>query len=111
RRLRDLTFHPELHIDFGAGGVNGEAVALANRKRQWLAATKTPANAAERHRGIASVNQALQPYVAEVRRSIEKRLVAASEQTRAQRVLNSREYASCLFPREVLERFLLDFPV
>ena len=111
QQLRELTFHPERHIDFAAGSANGEASTLVADKRRWLAAAKTPANAAERHREIAAANQSLQPYVADVRRSVERQLAVASEQTRANRVLNSREYASCLFPRELLEEFLLDFPV
>ena len=60
---------------------------------------------------IAAANLALQSYVAGERESIERRLAAASERVRANRVLNSREYASCLFPRKLLEQFLLDFPV
>jgi hypothetical protein len=111
QRLRDLTFHPEEYVDFGGPGVNGEVSELVAEKRRWLAAAKTPANAAERHREIAAANQALQPFVAGVRESVERQLAAASERTRANRVLNSREYASCLFPRELLEEFLLDFPV
>ena len=111
QRLRELTFHPEQFVDFAASGANGEVTAAAESKRHWLAVAKSPANAAERHREIAAANLAMQPYVAGERESIERRLVAASERTRANRVLNSREYASCLFPRKLLEQFLLDFPV
>jgi hypothetical protein len=111
QRLRELTFHPEKYVDFAASEANGDLTAAAESKRRWLAVAKSPANAAERHREIAAANLALQPYVAGERESIERRLAAASERTRANRVLNSREYASCLFPRKLLEQFLLDFPV
>jgi hypothetical protein len=111
QRLRDLTFHPEQHVDFADAGVNGDVTELVASKRRWLDVAKTPANAAERHREIATANQALQPYVAGARESVQRQLAAASERTRANRVLNSREYASCLFPRKLLEQFLLDFPV
>jgi hypothetical protein len=109
--LRDLTFHPEQHVDFADAGVNGDVAELVASKRRWLATAKTPANAAVRHREIATANRGMQPYVAGARESVERRLAAASERTRANRVLNSREYASCLFPRKLLEQFLLDFPV
>jgi hypothetical protein len=111
QQLRDLTFHPEQHVDFADAGVNGDVAELVASKRRWLAMAKTPANAAERHREIAAANRGMQPYVAGARESIERRLAAVSERTRANRVLNSREYASCLFPRKLLEQFLLDFPV
>lgn len=116
RRLRDLTYHPERHIDFSAAGVNGAGVdgaaaELVARKQQWLALAKTPANAAERHREIAAANAGLQPFLADIREGTERELALAGDQARANRVLNSREYASCLFPRQLLEQFLLDFPV
>jgi hypothetical protein len=116
RRLRDLTYHPERHIDLGAArfngaGVNGQAAELVARKQHWLALAKTPANAAERHREIAAANAGLQPFLADIRAGTERELALAGAQARANRVLNSREYASCLFPRQLLEQFLLDFPV
>ncbi|BBO31511.1 hypothetical protein [Lacipirellula parvula] len=108
QRLRDLQYHPEQDVDFAAA--NGEAGAAVASKRQWIATAKTAANAAERHHAIATANAALQPEVAGIREQLEQRIAAASEQSRTNRVLNSREYASCLFPRKSLEQFLLDFP-
>lgn len=109
RRLRDLQFHPEEDVDFSAA-VNGDVGTLVASKRQWIATPKTNANAAQRHHAIAEANSALQPYLAGLRGRLEQRIAAANERSRADRVLNSREYASCLFPRESLEQFLLDFP-
>lgn len=111
QRLRELTYHPERHVDFAASAANGEASELIASKLRWLAVAKTSANGGQRHREIAAANRALQPYVADVRASIAQQLADASEHVRASRVLNSREYASCLYPRKLLEKFLLDFPV
>jgi hypothetical protein len=109
--LRELTFHPERHIDFNGDAPRGEPVRLIEQKQAWLAAAKQPSNAARRHHAIVAANEGMQPFVAATRRSIEQQLADAREQVRAQRVLNSREYASCLFPRDMLKQFLLDFPV
>ncbi|WP_428308427.1 hypothetical protein [Lacipirellula sp.] len=108
QRIRDLQYHPEQDVDFAA--VNGDASSAVASKRQWIATAKTAANAAERHHAIASANALLQPEVAGIRERLEQRIAAASGQSRTNRVLNSREYASCLFPRKSLEQFLLDFP-
>jgi hypothetical protein len=43
------------------------------------------------------------------RAKLERQIAEAAQATRASRVLDSREYAFCLFPRALLEQFLLDF--
>jgi hypothetical protein len=47
--------------------------------------------------------------IAEERQQTEADLAAAVAQSRANRVLQWREYAFCLFPRRDLEQFLLEF--
>jgi hypothetical protein len=110
-RLRELEYHPEQSLleDSGGASANGYAPFVA-QKRHWVETVKTPANAAERHRAIVQANAALQPFVEAERANIERQLADAAERRRADRVLNSREYAFCLFPPEMLRRFLLDFP-
>ena len=58
---------------------------------------------------IVAANRSLQPYVASQRAEIELQLAQASKRARAHRVLDSREYAFCLFPPEMLQHFVLDF--
>jgi hypothetical protein len=110
--LRELTFHPERRLAASAlaNGQRETVAALVTEKSRWIRTPKAPANAAERHRGIASVNAALQPFVAANRQTVEHNLAAVLDQERANRVLESREYAFCLFPRPGLFQFLLDFP-
>lgn len=106
-RLRELDFHPERYID------PQDAAAAAPHqaeKRRWIAAAKTRQNAAQRHAGIVAANQALQPLVAARRGELQSQLARAVEQARAMRILGSREYSFCLFPRDLLAQFLLDFP-
>jgi hypothetical protein len=109
--LRELTFHPERKLAFSAAA-NGErtrAAAIAAEKMRWIGSPKQRDNAFERHQAIAAANVALQPFLAAERANLEQQLGAALERGRASRVLDSREYAFCLFPRPLLEQFLLDF--
>jgi hypothetical protein len=110
--LRELTFHPERQLAASppANGQREAVAALVAEKSRWIRTPKAPENAAERHRGIVAANAALQPFVAADRRTLEANLAAALDGERAGRVLESREYAFCLFPREELRKFLLDFP-
>jgi hypothetical protein len=91
---------------------NGErlaADALVARKRQWVETEKTTQNAGERHREIAAANAALQPLLAAERLRLERQIDAAVQRSRANRVLESREFAFCLFPSQSLADFFLDF--
>jgi hypothetical protein len=111
QRLRELQFHPEesVKLDGAAAGAK-MAEQWITQKRRWVQTAKTPARAAERHAAIVTANRALQPFVEAERSAVEAQLDRASERSRADRILNSREYAFCLFPRNLLEQFLLDFP-
>ena len=110
QRLRDLSYHPEQAIDLANGSADGAAASLVAAKRRWLATPKSSQNAAERHQEIAAANVALQAYVGDAREALERQVAEANERARSNRILNSREYAACLFPRKLLEQFLLDFP-
>jgi hypothetical protein len=109
--LRDLEFHPERHMAIEEIDENGRQLAgdLVNRKRRWIHET-APADGWARHQGIVEANRGLQALLSRRRASEERRLNQAIERARANRILNSREYAFCLYPRSELEKFLLDFP-
>jgi hypothetical protein len=109
--LRELKFHPERKLDFSnlPAPQRRQAEILAAEKSRWIKTAKTPANAAERHRAITAANDGLQPLVVADRAKLEWQIAEARQAARASRVLDSREYASCLFPRNLLEQFLLDF--
>ena len=109
--LRELRFHPERKVEFRAAsnGNRAHLEALVAEKSRWVGAPKNPANAAARHQGIVAANAGLQAFVASDRARLEEQLAAATEGTRARGVLQSREYPACLFPRKMLEHFLLDF--
>ncbi|TWT36815.1 hypothetical protein KOR34_17600 [Posidoniimonas corsicana] len=96
--LRSLEFHPERHTT----SPDAAAQAAIESKRRWVQTDKTPANAAERHRAITSANAALQPYVEEQRAALTAERSQVAAQIRAAALLESREYAFCLFPEEDL---------
>lgn len=109
--LRELTFHPEKHIDrqtVRRGGELGELERHVQAKRRWIESQPPETDGRARHEGITSANRALQTYVETQReRLLDKRdRVTAGLQTEA--VLSSREYAFCLFPEERLRRLLLE---
>jgi hypothetical protein len=110
QQLRELTYHPERYLTANSSLADDQAARLVALKHHWVSTPKTPANAAERHEAIVGANRGLQPFVAAKRAAFEKQLAAARQRSRADRVLNSREYAFCLFPRDALRQFLLDFP-
>ena len=109
--LRELRFHPESHVAALALDEKNHAAVEAwiAQKQNWIATTKTPSNAAERHAGIVAANEALQAWLEPRRERVEQELRATLAQNRTNRLLESREYPFCLFPRELLRDFLLDF--
>ena len=110
-RLRDLQYHPERFAAelTGADADRDRGLQLAGLKRQSAALPKTPENATSRHAAIAESNQGLRELFTKHREQTEAELAHAIARRRANRVLDSREYAFCLFPRNLLEQFLLDF--
>lgn len=113
QQLRELRFHPEQFIEHdGRATADGMANAddLIAAKRRWLLVPKTPENARERHLAIAAANDALQPFVAERRRQLERQRNEMQQRKRADAILLARDYSFCLFPRRHFEQLLLDGP-
>jgi len=107
RHLRDIRFHPEVHLDDNCLD-QPEVAELVALKQRWIAATPEKKQLRQRHRDIKSVNDSLQPCLRQRREQLEQersQLVAA---LRNEGILRSREYAFCLFPQHVLDDWLLD---
>jgi hypothetical protein len=111
RALRDLTYHPETSLANGSLSPDErrQVDQWTRQKRAWVETVKTPQNAAERHRRIVAANAALSAWTASEREQLERELLQFDERRRVNQTLDSREYAFCLFPRELLRIFLLDF--
>ena len=126
QKLRAMRYHPEDFLDEvelssadqsltktslakRALATNSLATKWVDQKRKWVQTKKTSTNAAERHAQIHAANETLQVFLLPQRQQIEGLLAATIAQTRTNQLLESREYPFCLFPRDYLRDFLLDF--
>ncbi len=104
KQLRELTYHPERRLS----QEDPEVARFMEEKRHWSQMPKTRENARQRHEAIARANRALQPHVAEHRARLERQRKETQHHLRANAILDSREYAFCLFPEETLKGLVLD---
>ncbi|HEV3261864.1 MAG TPA: hypothetical protein VG013_33750 [Gemmataceae bacterium] len=109
RRLRDLHWNPQRHLDDGALD-DPAARELAARKQAWIA--RRPADAPgrrERFHTLHTLTEQLRPYVADREDGLRHELAECDHQLQANAVLQSRDYAFCLFPEPTLRRFCTQF--
>ena len=110
QQLRDLRFHPERWIEFAAPDAGDRELEKAlSAKQRAIEMVKTPATAASRHAAIVAANERLQSLLWAQRESLVCELGKAEQRARALRILESREYAFCLFSMDRLRDFLLAF--
>jgi len=109
--LRDLRYHPESQVtQLALDPVDQWQVeSWVDQKKRWVQTAKTTSNAAQRHAQIIAANEGLQPWLLTQRKKLEQKLTETSAQTRINKLLESREYPFCLFPRDHLRNFCLDF--
>jgi len=111
QQFRELRFHPERFLERDgapATHISADAAAIIAEKRRWIATPKTPENARQRHLAITAANEALQPFVANRYRQLERQRDEMQQRKRAEAILHSRDYAFCLYPRKHFERLLTD---
>lgn len=100
--LRELQYHPEAWVE------QADATAVIAEKRHWVALQVPRQERRARHLAIEESNRVLRSLVLARREEllIERARLRAERQK--QMVLDSREYAFCLFPEEPLRARLLD---
>lgn len=111
QRLWQLEHHPERFIDVGSIADPAEAdraAKLIEEKRRWIGIVPTRATAKTRCRAIRTLNAELRAWTLAERDSARRYEQAFEEDRRRRHVLESREYAFCLFPRKDLCDFLLE---
>lgn len=110
---RRMRFHPERILSEGNGSI--AALAAAREKARWLKQPKTPENAADRHRGIATANATMLAALEVEQRAIELQIASARESEARGRILRSRELPLLCFPevptRATLLRLAETIPV
>ena len=108
-RLRELTYHPECHIDEATpvpGRSQSALTELLAAKERWTSTRQTASDARSRFHQIRRINQALQPWVAPQRDRLLAERASITEQLAAESILSCRDYAFCLFPKKTLQDFL-----
>lgn len=107
RESREIQFHPERYRDRMqlATGDEEHVKQLIADKLRWVHTEKTPANAGERHRAIASVNDELSAFLNNQRDILETEILTARHDANVAKIRNSREFAYCLFPSDELQQF------
>jgi hypothetical protein len=109
RRLRELTYHPDVAIGEISRLSSAErmlADALVREKRKWINTEQSPQTARARHLGIEQANSQLRSIVRPLAMEARAGLAEALRAQRAGRILKSREYAFCLFPADTLRSLL-----
>jgi hypothetical protein len=121
--LRELNYHPERYLPKSAPSdeatiardgsplhqlPDAEAVLLAAEKQKWLAALPPRGSRLERHRHIARINQELQPWLAERRRSLLNRREKLARLLHRESLLSGRAFSYCLFPIETIWNLMLE---
>ncbi len=103
RSLRELRFHPELYVDSTPA-----TSPLVAEKRRWIDLEVPPHRRRERHEHIERVNRMLYRMLSGQQEQLEQERGTLRSLLRKQAILDSREYAFCLFPDESLRDRLLD---
>lgn len=99
--LRDLYYHPEMHVD-----TNANTAPLIAEKRRWIETRVPPQRRGERHQGIVRANEALRSMLSARRQQLKDEHTALESQLKKKAILDAREYAFCLFPLESLQNRL-----
>lgn len=104
-RRRELRFHPERLLELSG---DGSRAAVAEKTR-CIAAFRQAASqswhrqtARELHEAMSRANAAFAPWTEAESLRLDARERQLTDQARAKQVLESREYAFCLFPREAV---------
>jgi hypothetical protein len=106
QRLRDLQWHPERYVLSDDRSPLGDPTELVQRKLQYVQMPPTPENGRLRFEEIRRINEALQPWLADLRHEWSQRQAEAVHRQRRESLRLSREYSFCLYPGDMLREFL-----
>jgi hypothetical protein len=103
QQLRELTYHPELHVD-----PSEKTVALIEEKRRLVQSEPPREQRRERHQRIVKMNESLQPFLSNRREQLLEQQRELIISLRKNAILSARDYAFCLFPEQSLRARLLE---
>lgn len=102
QRIRDSRYHPE---EFLTDRADADVLAAAQRKEHWIG-QRDPDLRAERHAQITAANELMAASLEPMRNRLERDLADVQRGLRDAALLDSREYAFCLFPAGDIRRRL-----
>jgi hypothetical protein len=105
QRLRDLQWHPERYVLADPSSPLGDPTELVERKNRYIETSRTPENARVRFEELRRINEAMQPWVADLRHELHQRQAEAIHLQHREALLTSREYSFCLHPTGELREF------
>jgi hypothetical protein len=109
RRLRDLAYNPQRHLEDGEQS-DPAVRELVAEKGAWIARQpEARPQRRERFRRLRALNELLRPWVAGRADRLERELARCEHEVRANAVLRRRDYAFCLYPESVLRPFCTQF--
>jgi hypothetical protein len=83
---------------------------LVEKKAEWIA--RQPVDAAEKYQRFQKLREltaSLRSFVDEKERWLQEELVQCRKEVHANRILQSRDFAFCLYPEETLRPFCTQF--
>ncbi len=111
---RELEYHPERFLLQRAAqrsSLAGDVAEWIEEKSRWVETTPTRANARQRCHRIRELNVALARSADSERRELLRRREFLMDRLQSEAVLSWREYAFCLYPKQTLRDFLLEFRI
>jgi hypothetical protein len=116
RDLRDMHWNPQRHLNEKPvtrsewRRPNPELPELLAKKTEWIARQPgDPRQRRERFQMLRQITSALQPFGKEKAQLLQERLGRCHREIQANRILQNREYAFCLYPEETLRPFCTQF--
>jgi hypothetical protein len=117
RELRDLRWNPQRHLKNGAalsepsGSTDlAKLEQLVAHRAAWMArCPDSSADRRERYHKLRELTGLLQPWMSRKEKQLQAQLEACKKEVEANKILQSREYAFCLYPEETLKPFLTQF--
>jgi len=107
--IRETEFHPERFIDLERlpPSRREDAENVIRQKWEWIRQLNPSDSPRQRFLAIRECNKALQEFVTEDRRELERLLQVMSARLRTKQILSSRDWPFCIYSLDQLDRFFL----
>jgi hypothetical protein len=102
--LRDLLWNPQRHLDTAA---DPRARELAQEKQAWIERpVQTRPERKERFQALRRITEELRRHLGEREPNLREQLMICQQKREEVNLLRRRDYAFCLYPEELLTKFV-----